>query len=207
MGSYSPLRFPVALAPRFSVEELEQSPSTIVVVDRLGQILWVNAAWWRFAEENGGAVEAWVPRCYYDGITQPLRDYYREAFADALETATVFTQEYDCSSVETHRLYHLRALPIDRSWLILEHSLRISRSLDEHPEGEREEALIETYRTEAGLILQCGNCRRVKHPDSQAWNFVSALVAKVDARTSHCICTSCIGFYWRRPQGRRTGAK
>lgn len=194
MSVHRTCQFPSFLEEAFSASELDASKSTIAVIDPIGDILWVNAAWRRFAEENGGRPDAYVPGSYFDGILSPERELYRAIFADALTRGTVYTQEYECSSSDTYRLYQLRALPIDNQALILEHSPAIS-----HPQsgsGEGTDERLEGYRDAHGFVLQCSNCRRVRHADTQSWDWLAALVARPIPSTTHGTCSLCLGFYW-----------
>lgn len=186
--------FPSFLEGAFSASELDASKSTIAVIDRSGDILWVNAAWRRFAQENGGQPDAYDHGSYFDGILPPLREYYRDIFAEALDRGTVFTQEYECSSNDIHRRYQLRALPIDKQALILEHSPVVA--LPQVEGGDSSEEQLEGYRDADGLVLQCSNCRRVRHTATGSWDWIAALAAQPVPSTSHGICPLCLGFYW-----------
>ena len=186
--------FPNVLERAFSASDLDASRSTIAVIDHIGDILWVNAAWRRFAEENGGHCDAYEHGSYFDGILPPFREFYRDTFADVLASGTVYTQEYECSSSDTYRLYQLRALPIDNKALILEHSHVIP--FPQGADGEGNDDQLEGYRDSNGLVLQCSNCRRVRHAATQSWDWIAALVAQPVPSTSHGICPLCLGFYW-----------
>lgn len=186
--------FPHILEPAFSARDFEASQSSIAVIDGLGEILWVNTAWRRFAADNGGHPGAHEHGSYFDGITLPLRDFYRGVFTDTLVKGTAYTQEYDCSSADAHRPYQLRALPINKQALVLEHSPVINTTQD----GDGGAKILDSYRNADKLILQCSHCRRVHRTATQAWDWVPALVAQPLPRTSHGLCKLCAGFYWGR---------
>jgi PAS domain-containing protein len=188
----APRAYPPFLAAAFDADELEQLASSIAVIDMPGSILWVNPAWERFARENGAVVRIDGHGAYLNAISDPLRSFYRSAFANALVTGDPFEQDYECSSPEKRRLFHLRALPIEGHALLVEHSLLV-----EEAHGDAAHAAAEAdYLTDKGLILQCSNCRRVRRATASAWDRVPAWVAKSHPRTSHVICPSCVAFYW-----------
>lgn len=186
----APRSFPTFLTPAFDPRALELVDSTIVVIDPEGRLLWANPAWGRVAEEHGCDPEF---SSYFDGITPPLRDFYRAVFADAIATGKVYEQEYECSTSMTYRRMHLRALPIDSTGLLLEHSVVV-----EHPhDREAEEAC--QYIGPEGTIHQCSNCRRVRcHEREHAWHWVPVWVERPPPITSHVICPLCVGYYWGR---------
>ena len=194
-----PRRFPEFLEPAFSTVTLEQPDTTIAVIDPGAGILWVNPAWDRFARENGASERLDGYGSYLDGISPPLREVYRRVFDRALRTGEVFEHDYECSSPDTLRRFHLRVLPIETRGLILEHSL-----IAESPHPGTAEAPIEArFLDENGRILQCSNCRRVRIPVSYAWAWVPAWVAQAPPMMTHGICPSCIGFYWGQWRVRR----
>ena len=158
--------FPDFLRPAFSAQDLEDADSTIAVISASGELLWVNAAWARFAEQNGMTWRTDAYKSYFDGIAPPMRDFYRTAFARALATQTVFSMEYECSSPDALRRFHCRALPIRAHGLILEHSLITSHPHE--PDAAAASLAPEAYRRDDGFILQCSNCRRVHRPGSRA---------------------------------------
>ena len=186
---------PSFLADRFDVKALEADASTLVALDPGATILWVNPAWERFARANDGA-QVLVRFCpsasYFDGISPPLRAFYEQGLGGALSTDNVFQHDYECSSPDAFRLFHMRALPIASKGLLVEHSLVVDRPHD-RPEAP---ALEELYRDANGLVVMCSNCRRVRRAHSAGWDWVPAWVRKLPPRTSHGICDACVGFYF-----------
>lgn len=187
-----PSQFPEFLTPAFDPHALAVLESTIVVIDPLASILWVNPAWDRFAADNGAHDYVGHRGSYLDGIAQPLRDFYRAVFSNALETGEVFEQEYECSSPDVRRIFHLRALPVEGRGMLIEHSLVVEGA----HEGAPEEPAEARYLGRAGLIIQCSNCRRVRRGDTHAWDRVPRWVERPHPKTSHGICPSCVGWYW-----------
>jgi PAS domain-containing protein len=187
-----PRPFPSFLEPAFSTDALEQPDTTIAVIDRDARILWVNPAWDRFARDNGASENLDALESYLDGISPPLRDFYRDVFDRALLTGNIFEHDYECSSPDKLRRFRLRVLPVEARGLVLEHSLLV-----EGPHTATAEPAIEArFLNPDGTILQCSNCRRVRAPDTSAWAWVPTWVAHAPPMTSHGICPSCVGFYW-----------
>lgn len=186
---------PSFLAQGFDVEALEGDASTLVALDPAGMILWVNPAWERFALANGGAD---VPArfgpgtSYFAGIAPPLRGFYESALEMALATGELFDREYECSSADKYRLFHMRALPIDGTGLLLEHSLMVERPHDgeaSHPGGQE-------YVRSNGTVLQCSNCRRTFHPATTTWHWIPSWVREPPPMTSHGLCRICFHSYY-----------
>lgn len=186
---------PSFLRAMFKGTSLAAATSTLVAIAPTGIILWTNAAWTAFARANGGdeiLTRFGVGRSYFDGISSPLRSFYEGAVENALLTGEPFEQEYHCSSPDNFRSLHLRILPFGADGALLEHSLIVERA-HELPAGD---ALEATYRDEHGIMLQCSNCRRVRHADGNAWDWVREWVVAPAPRTSHGICKTCIVYYW-----------
>ena len=185
--------FPAFLQGAFDELALESLASSVAVVDTAGWILWTNPAWRAFAEGNGaaGASAGW--RSYFEPIATPLRAFYERAFAEALRTGEVFVQEYECSTPEQRRFFRLRALPVRQRGLLVEHAFVAGERRDDEPRVPPPE---HEYRNEHGLLVQCANCRHTRHPSSAAFHWIAAWAARCPPRTSHGICTTCIGFYW-----------
>lgn len=186
---------PSFLAQGFEVEALEGDASNLVALDPGGTILWVNPAWGLFALANGGAD---VPArfgpgtSYFAGIAQPLRKFYESALEIALASGALFERDYECSSADTFRMFHMRALPIRGKGLLLEHSLMVERPHDR----EATQAAGLEYMRSNGTVLQCSNCRRTFHPLSNSWHWIPAWLREPPPMTSHGLCRLCFHFYY-----------
>jgi hypothetical protein len=186
---------------KLALPTLARDASSLIALDANYAIQWVNPGWERFARENGGT--ALLPRfgigtSYLSGIGGPLRDYYRSAFDNALLTAEPIELDYECSSADVYRRFHMIALPLDREGLLVAHSGIVERPHDR----EGHEALERVYRFPAGMIVQCANCRRVRRNDGSCWDWVPSWVTVVPETTSFGICAPCRGYYWGAPKKR-----
>lgn len=178
---------------------LDRTSSTLAALDTRTNILWVNESWYRFARSSG--VEFSLSRypSYLDGISGPLRADYERVLATVLATGEVFEQDYECSTPDAICHFRMRVLPFLPGGLLVEHSEVEMRAA---PPGEA--AIEELYFDDHRQILQCSNCRRVRRPvaDVEKWVWVREWVARSHPRTSHGLCTACLGYYWRRPRRR-----
>ncbi len=88
--------------PALAEATLDALPEHLCVLDRSGTIIWVNRAWRRFAELNGGAPELTAPGANYLAVcaaTPGVGDAFRAGLLDVLEgRRDRFSQEYPCHS-------------------------------------------------------------------------------------------------------------
>lgn len=193
--------FPDALLPGLDPGPLAESEASIAILRPDGVVAWVNPAWERFATANGGPSPD-VVRFYYDGITEPLRSFYREVFARAAATNEVFEEIYDCSTPDQRRVFRCRALPVDGA-LVVEHSIVVDDSLDASVVAE----LFDRYAAADGVLLQCSHCRRIRGASPNAWSWMSAWAARPHPSTSHVICPLCALIFWERRRAKPGPAK
>lgn len=188
---------PSFLSEAFDLSLLDRDGATLVAIDEHHTIRWFNQAWTKFARANDGkaVLERFsVGASYVDAIGAPLRDFYEAAFRTAVHSGKVFEHEYDCSSPELARVFHLRALPTRDRGLLIEHSLLVEQPL---PPQEATPFQRTAYVGDNGLILQCANCRRVKRGDGSAWDWLPTFARRRDLDVSHGICPTCVAYYWR----------
>ena len=192
----SPVPFPEFLKGRYQPGALDTIGASIAVLDVGGTLLWVNDAWYRFARANGCEFAVGRYSTYCDGITGPLRAEYEHVLAGVVATGTVFEQSYECSSPEVIRHFRMRVLPFLPDGLLVEHTETAA-----HLAPLEDAALEELFFNAHQLMIQCSNCRRVRRPGGgiETWVWVPQLVARSHPRTSHGLCTPCLGYYWSRP--------
>ncbi len=185
---------PPQIARRFGPLSLEKDPASIAVLNDDGVIVWVNAAWLSFGAANGGHGDpsgAGVGRRYAAAVQGEIRSWFDARLETCARTREPFELEYECSSPDVCRRFHLRALPVD-GFVIMLHSLMYERphERDVLPPIEAQ------YRAPNGLTTQCSNCRRFKRLEGGSWDWIPAWVAGPPARVSHGVCAACIGFYY-----------
>lgn len=179
--------------------DLEDDPAVICVLDRRLHIVYCNAAWDRFAAENGGVGlerERQLGRALLDVVPEPLRPLISEGFRGVITGGSPWRQVYECSSPSVFRRFQLAVYPDSRSaGLVAVHSLLIERP---HDPAEREaQAAGPLYIGQDGLIRMCCHCRRTRRaqPDA-AWDWVPAYVEHPPTSVSHWICETCLNLFY-----------
>ncbi len=192
-----PRPIPDFLTSVYQPGTLDRTGTTLAALDLRANILWVNEVWYRFARANGCEFELDRFPSYLDGISGPLRADYHRVLENVIATGTVFQHDYECSSAGTIRHYRMRVLPFLPHGLLVEHTQIASHTA---PVGEP--AIEALYFDDNRHITQCSNCRRVRRTvdGADSWVWVPEWVARSHPRTSHGICTPCLGYYWRRPR-------
>jgi hypothetical protein len=176
--------------------ELDAEPGSVVGLWPDGSIAFLNGAWRRFAEQNGGAevLRRWpIGSDLLRGITGPLRDYYARAFAQVREEQKPWEQSYDCYTPTQHSQFHLRVLPLDQRGMLLIHSSRLDAPMPiENEPASGTKSLLSEYVGASGLIRQCSNCRRSQRAQVDRWDWVRAFVEDPPPNVTHGICPVCL---------------
>jgi hypothetical protein len=176
------------------LQTLDASDDVAYVLTPERVIVRTNAAWERFAAANGGAALALDPPygALLDALLPvALRSFYVDAFTRAQATGERWEHDYECSSPERYRRFHMVAYPFDGA-LVVVSSLRIERPHD-RPECPPDDA---AYAVD-GIITMCSHCRRVRHPaGSLRWDWVPDYVRAPLPNLSHGLCEPCYEFYW-----------
>jgi CheY-like chemotaxis protein len=185
-----------ALLGGHTVEELDAEPGSVVGLWPDGSIAFMNSAWLRFAEQNGGSevLRRWpIGSDLLRGITGPLRDYYARAFAQVREQQKPWEQSYDCNAATQRRQFQLRVLPLDQRGMLLIHSPRFDAPMpieNKPPNGAA--SLLSEYVGPSGLIRQCSNCRRSQRAHGDRWDWVRAFIENPPPNVTHGICPVCL---------------
>jgi len=200
---------------------LETEAGSACIVDPDGVVVWVNAAWDRFAEANGGAPgalgSAVVGTRFVDHLAGgEVRSHHLAAFAHALRMDDPsppggLVMVGECNSPSTARLVTSCFAPLRTPKGELLGVSAVYTVLREAPIGECYPPVTsdpDAYRAASGLIRQCACCRRVRRPGEPAcWDLVPALVAARHPHVSHGICPLCIELHypsasrsWRMPR-------
>jgi hypothetical protein len=160
-------------------------------------IVYVTSAWRAFGQDNGARPLWGVGDSMLAAIAPALRSFYKERLASVIATGLPWEHDYECSSADLYRQFHLRALVLaDRAGLLITHSLRI-----EHPHDAgltpAPATLALVYQGESGLISQCGHCRRVRRVGvPRTWDWVPQLVSHPAGNTTHGLCEACLAYYF-----------
>lgn len=182
-----------------AIEQFDASPSVIYVLDGSLRVVYCNTAWDRFAEKNAGG------RCRREGvigtdvtavIAGPLRSYYTNAFNRVLKSQRPWEHDFECSSTEASRFFHMRVLPLPERHLLVENSIKVERPHDPH---RLRMPPIETMYTDSqGTILMCGHCRRTRRNSNIAalWDWVPEFIENLPQHTCQGLCENCRAYYF-----------
>ena len=199
----TPIRLSEGFAPLaepFDLAVLDSIPATICGTWPDLRIAYVNPAWLAFAASNGApelAQHGGLGTDLLRVVPTVTRPFYDEMFRRALATGEVTEHDYECSSPEMRRVFHMRVHPCPSGALVITHSL-----VRESPHlAEASEPLEALYRDAHGMIVQCVNCRRIRRStsgtDSTAtWDWVPEYIAHIPPRTSHGLCFPCFQFHY-----------
>jgi hypothetical protein len=167
----------------------------------------LNPGWHRFAEANGGQAsisENWgIGSNALDAISPALRGFYQKAYGDCLNRChpegELFQHEYECSSKETFRRFHMTIYSLgERQGLLIAHSLVYESA---HDPAERAPQVADESRCRHadGIIYQCMYCRKVRHlEENSRWDWIPDWVERSPRSTSHVICGLCRKHYFEK---------
>jgi hypothetical protein len=187
---------------------VKSSPHVSFAVTESLDIYYCNPAWDRFALENGGRPNVLAARVLYQPflkfVPAGLKTYFTNLFRIVRSTGRLQSQNYECSSPQLFRIYHMQVYPMHPgSGFLVINSLRI-----EHPHTHQVHAPDDAqYRDKNGLICVCANCRRTRRRYSEEiWDWVPAYVYSPGQDVTHGICPFCREYYYGAylPQTRRT---
>jgi hypothetical protein len=171
-------------------------PATIYMVDSRLRILYCNAGWERFAEQNGGVGlrgTEQVGRPVLDAIPPPLRDFYQEGYRKVLEQGETWGHDYECSSPTLYRKYRMLVTPVAS----VNGALVVNSLIVETPFPE-EGVAARNHVDANGIVTMCCHCRRTRRAGAdRVWDWVPSLVAEPPDNISHGLCQTCLGIYTR----------
>ena len=187
-------------AAGFRVKDLEADNAIIYLLQPDLRIIYCNKAWDRFAEQNGGLGlirPAILGTRILDVIPEPLKSYYENGLTQAKEKGRPWEHDYECSSPEFYRLFHMRVLPLADSYVLVESSLRVERlhGLD-RPEMPANAVF---YLNEHGILTMCSHCRRTRRigmAEGPVWDWVPSFLVDPPGRVSHGLCPNCRAYFY-----------
>jgi len=187
-------------AAGFRIENVEADNSIIFMLNPDLRIIYSNKAWDQFASQNGGKGlnrAAILGTPILDAVAEPLKAFYANAFAEAMEKGRPWGHDYECSSPDSYRLFHMRVLPLANSYLLVENSLRIERP--HGPERPAMPASAVSYVSENGILTLCSHCRRTRRIGAAAapiWDWVPAYLTEPPGPVSHGLCRNCRAYFY-----------
>jgi hypothetical protein len=168
---------------------------------RLG---YLNAAYERFAVENGGEriLTDWeLGADVLSAVSGRIHDFYADAFRGVLAHGQPWEQTYHCHSPDRYRTYRMRVLPLQGGkGLLVVHSNVADLP---YPEKASDASVDDArYQDENGLVKQCAHCRRVRRVAPPAgWEWVASFVAHAPSNATHTLCELCADYYYPSAPG------
>lgn len=179
------------------IRRLQAEPHSACLLGRGGEILFVNAAWNRFAAENGGAPgclgERVVGKTYFNFIDGAApRAFFEGVWLRVLAGRSV-TLRSECSTPTVVRELSSLFLPVtlggDPGAAVIHSVTRSSPVAVAAGTGD-----LSPWIGPGGRIDACTGCRRVRRVDAGGWDLVPALIeVPPPARWGFCpLCASLL---------------
>lgn len=178
--------------------DLERSKSVIYVLDQDFRILYCNQAWDEFAKANEGqglVRPAVLGQSALQVSAPPLRTFYETMFCTVLESGRPCELDYECSSPDLYRVFHMRVLPVrDGNQLLIANALAVER-----PHGLNRPARaadLARYVDAHGFLHMCSHCRCTRRMEGNTWDWVPSYLNQPPAPVSHGLCPVCMMYYY-----------
>jgi hypothetical protein len=194
----------VRLLERSGGRQLDQSRDIIYGLWPDLTLAYQNAAWFRFAAENGEPAisSTWpIGRSVLDAVPGCLSLWCRTFVASALASggSRPLSHEYECSSADVYRRFVMTAYPVPgpiADGVLVANSLRVEVPHSQSDQVPMPQA-ARNYIDAAGLIHQCAHCRRVRSvAEPLEWHWVPEWVRHARQNISHGLCETCLTVYY-----------
>lgn len=178
----------------------ETDPAVIYALDRDLRIVYCNAAWDRFALENGGAGlerPLALGRPVMDSVPKVLHAFFEDGYRRTLSSRETWEHTYECSSPSVYRSFRMSTYPEpDGSGLVVVNSLVVAHPHDDAKRPPQAPDLG-LYVDDFGVLKMCSHCRRVSRVGEPArWDWVPAFVDAPPERVSHGLCGVCVHLFY-----------
>ncbi len=177
---------------------LNHEDDVVYVLDQHLRIEGCNPAWDRFAQANGGIGISTADvrgHLIFEFIPEGLRPFYQEKYLLTLRTRQWVGFDYECSTSDKFRLFHMAMHSIGDSGLLVVNSYVPSRrgTLETNPNSAKE-AL---YLSPDGSVTMCAHCRKTQRLDwPSQWERVPQFVLKPPAAVNHDLCPACNAYFY-----------
>ena len=123
---------------------------------------------------------------------------YLNEYKEVLSSGQSWTQEYECSSPDTYRMYHQTAYPFKNGKGLIIVNVQTVKVPMEQLQRTAHQVSDLRYVNKEGIITQCTNCRYTERADKPTnWDWVPGLVKEMPENLSHTICPICFDYYWK----------
>jgi PAS domain-containing protein len=184
--------------PSWVQEVFETDQDVLYLLDADLRIAECNAGWDKFAAENGGVGISRTEvrgRPIFDFIPEVLVRFYRNKFAEALRGGHWIGFDYECSTPDVFRQFHMALRSVEYSGLLVVNSYLANQRI---PLASPDQVLADAaYLSPGGMITMCAHCRRTRRQDdSNTWDWVPRFLRYTGRKTSHGLCPRCTAYLY-----------
>ena len=184
--------------PSWVQEVFETDHDVLYLLDADLRIAECNLGWDKFAAENSGvgiSRDEVRGRSVFDYIPEVLVRFYQDKYAEALRVGHWIGFDYECSTPDLFRQFHMALRAVESSGLLVVNSyLPEQRTPLPAPDTALADA---AYMSPSGMITMCAHCRRTKRRDgSNTWDWVSRFLRDTGRKTSHGLCPRCTAYLY-----------
>jgi hypothetical protein len=184
--------------PSWIQEVFETEHDVLYLLDADLRIAECNLGWDKFAAENGGvgiSRQEVRGRKIFDFIPDVLVQFYQHKFAEALRAGHWIGFDYECSTPDVFRQFHMALRSVESSGLLVVNSYLPNQRT---PVSSANQGLADSaYLSPGGMITMCAHCRRTRRQDgSNEWDWVSRFLRETGRKTSHGLCPRCTAYLY-----------
>ena len=184
--------------PSWIQEVFETDQDVLYLLDADLRIADCNLGWEKFAAENGGIGISRAEvrgRWIFDFIPEVLVRFYQEKFSEALRAGHWIGFDYECSTPDAFRQFHMALRSIQPSGLLVVNSYLPNQRA---PFAFPDEAMADSaYVSAGGMITMCAHCRRTRRQnDLDTWDWVSRFLRNTGRKVSHGLCPRCTAYLY-----------
>lgn len=182
------------------LEALESSETLALGLREDLSIAFINQTWIDTGADNSQDPEfaaTWgLGANYLEAIHGRAREYFRKHLDAVFESGETWVHDYRCPSVDALMTARIEVRCLGNcEGLLLLHSWVDKRPLPP-AQADWTEDVEASYRNEAGVVVQCCHCRRLRAVDDSEWYWVPAAIQNPPADISHGICDECFERFY-----------
>ena len=184
--------------PSWVQEVFETDQDVLYLLDAEFRIMECNLGWDKFAAENGGVGISRAEvrgRNVFEFIPDVLVRFYQDKYSEALRVAHWIGFDYECSTPDIFRQFHMALRKVEYSGLLVVNSYLPNQRT---PLSAPNEALADLlYESPGGFITMCAHCRRTRRQDdSNTWDWLSRFLRDTGRKVSHGLCPRCTSYLY-----------
>ena len=184
--------------PSWVQEVFETDQDVLYLLDANLCIAECNLGWDKFAAQNGGVGISRADvrgHSIFEYIPDVLVEFYEKKFSEALRAGHWIGFDYECSTPDVFRQFHMALRSVENSGLLVVNSyLPNQRTPFSVPNGAMADT---TYLSTGGMITMCAHCRRTLRQDAtNTWDWVSSFLRDTGRKVSHGLCPRCTAYLY-----------